>query len=84
MRGGVVDVVFAGDGPLIDELLFADEIPMQVMTFVENGAARCIALAPPANGLGLGVPVRATGGPVKVPVGEAVLGGRMLNLFGAR
>ncbi|MCF3593970.1 F0F1 ATP synthase subunit beta [Rhodobacteraceae bacterium LMO-12] len=81
VRGGVVDVVFAGDGPLIDELLFAGEIPMQVMTFVENGAARCIALAP-ANGLGIGVPVRATGGPIKVPVGEAVLG-RMLDLFGA-
>ncbi len=81
VRGGVVDVVFAGDGPLIDDLLFAGEIPMQVMTFVENGAARCIALAP-ANGLGIGVPVRATGGPIKVPVGEAVLG-RMLDLFGA-
>ncbi len=35
----------------------------------------------PVRGLGLGMPVYATGAPIQVPVGEAVLG-RMLNVFG--
>ncbi|MCL4143400.1 UNVERIFIED_CONTAM: hypothetical protein GTU68_036022 [Idotea baltica] len=36
----------------------------------------------PVRGLGLGMPVTATGGPIKVPVGEGILG-RMLDVFGA-
>jgi len=42
---------------------------------------RCVALAP-LKGLGLGMRVLATGSPITVPVGDAVLG-RMLNVFGA-
>ncbi|WP_324754209.1 F0F1 ATP synthase subunit beta [Roseovarius sp. Pro17] len=80
VRGGIVDAVFAQGGPEIDDLLYAGDVALQVMTFVEGGAARCIALGP-VHGLGLGTPVRATGGPVRVPVGEAVLG-RMLDVFG--
>src|SRR5680860_1554741 len=81
VRGGIVDAEFAQGGPEINDLLYAGAVPLQVMTFVEGGAARCIALGP-VHGLGLGTPVRATGGPVRVPVGEGVLG-RMLDLFGA-
>ncbi|PVA08974.1 F0F1 ATP synthase subunit beta [Pelagivirga sediminicola] len=81
VRGGIVDAVFAGHGPEIDDLLYAGDVALQVMTFVEGGAARCIALGG-VQGLGLGTPVRASGGPVRVPVGEAVLG-RMLDVFGA-
>ncbi len=81
VRGGIVDAVFAEGGPEIDDLLYAGDVALQVMTFVEGGAARCIALGP-VHGLGLGTPVRATGGAVRVPVGEAVLG-RMLDVFGA-
>ena len=81
VRGGVVDAVFHGERPKIDELLYADDVALQVMSFVEGGAARCIALDP-VQGLGLGTSVRATGNTVTVPVGEAVLG-RMLNVFGA-
>lgn len=83
VHGGVVDVLFADaqDRPAIDDLLYAGDIALQVMSFVGGGAARCIALAS-VQGLGLGTAVRATGGPVKVPVGEAILG-RMLNMFGA-
>ncbi len=81
VRGGIVDAVFERNGPQIDDLLYAGDVALQVMTFVEGGAARCIALGP-VQGLGLGTPVRATGGPVMVPVGEAVLG-RMLDVFGA-
>lgn len=84
VRGGIVDARFPattkGRGPEIDDLLYAGDVALQVMSFVEGGAARCIALHP-VQGLGLGTPVRATGGPVKVPVGEAVLG-RMLDVFG--
>ena len=80
VRGGIVDAEFAEGGPEIDDLLYAGDLALQVMTFVEGGAARCIALGP-VHGLGLGTPVRATGGPVRVPVGEAVLG-RMLDVFG--
>ncbi|QCO58047.1 F0F1 ATP synthase subunit beta (plasmid) [Pseudorhodobacter turbinis] len=81
VRGGVVDVSFRGQGPQLDDLLYAGDVALQVMSFVEGGAARCIALDP-VQGVGLGTEVRATGGPVTVPVGEAVLG-RMLNVFGA-
>jgi F-type H+-transporting ATPase subunit beta len=80
VRGGIVDAMFDGAGPRIDELLRAGEVALQVMSFVEGGAARCIALSP-VQGLGLGTAVRATGGPVTVPVGKAVLG-RMLDVFG--
>jgi len=85
VHGGVVDAAFAdaaqAAGPEIDDLLYAGDIALQVMSFVEGRVARCIALAP-VHGLGLGTVVRATGGPVMVPVGEAVLG-RMLDMFGA-
>lgn len=81
IRGGVVDVRF-GEGPAaqVDELLYAGEIPLQAMALLEHNTVRCIALAPVA-GLGLGMPVRATGAPIRVPVGEALLG-RMLNVLG--
>ncbi|HTN12899.1 MAG TPA: F0F1 ATP synthase subunit beta [Acetobacteraceae bacterium] len=80
VRGGVVDASFPGAGPRIDELVYAGDIALQVMSFVEGGVARCIALDQ-LRGLGLATPVRATGAPIRVPVGEAVLG-RMLDVFG--
>lgn len=81
IRGGVVDVRFAeGTAAQVDELLYAGEIPLQVMALLEHNSVRCIALAP-VGGLGLGMPVRATGAPICVPVGEALLG-RMLNVLG--
>ncbi|HEY9039167.1 MAG TPA: F0F1 ATP synthase subunit beta [Roseovarius sp.] len=81
VRGGIVDAMFEKASPEIDDLLYAGDVALQVMSYVEGGAARCIALGP-VQGLGLGTPVRATGGPVRVPVGEGVLG-RMLDVFGA-
>ena len=80
IRGGIVDAAFAGAAPRIDELLYVGEIAMQVISVIEGGAVRCIALGP-VRGLGLGATVRATGGPIMVPVGAAVLG-RMLDVFG--
>lgn len=80
IRGGVVDAQFDNTVPHIHDLLFAGDIPLEVASMVGEGIVRSIALAS-VRGLGLGMPVRATNGPIKVPVGEAMLG-RMLNVFG--
>ena len=80
IRGGVVDVRFAGQVPGIRELLYAGKVGLEVAGLADDGVVRCMALGP-VRGLGLGMPVRATGAPISVPVGDAVLG-RMLNVFG--
>ncbi|MCG3268541.1 F0F1 ATP synthase subunit beta [Yoonia sp. I 8.24] len=81
IRGGVVDVMFPGTVPRIHELLFAGDVALEVSGLIGEGVVRAMAMAP-VRGLGLGMIVRATGGPINVPVGDAVLG-RMLNVFGA-
>uniref|UniRef100_UPI0040483612 F0F1 ATP synthase subunit beta n=2 Tax=Yoonia sp. TaxID=2212373 RepID=UPI0040483612 len=81
IRGGVVDVAFDGAVPRIHDLLYAGKIAFEVSALIGNGMVRAMALAP-VRGLGLGAKVTATGGPIMVPVGEAVLG-RMLDVFGA-
>src|SRR5699024_9618158 len=80
IRGGVVDVLFDEPVPRIQDLVYAGEIAMEVVSLLDQGTVRCIALDP-GRGLGLGMPVRGTGLPIQVPVGESVLG-RMLNVFG--
>lgn len=81
IRGGVVDVVFDGVVPRIHDLLYAGDIALEVAGLIGHGKVRAMAMAP-VRGLGLGMTVSATGGPIKVPVGDAVLG-RMLDVFGA-
>ncbi|SFT11069.1 F-type H+-transporting ATPase subunit beta [Sulfitobacter marinus] len=81
IRGGVVDVVFDGAVPRIHDLLYAGDIALEVAGLIGHGKVRAMAMAP-VRGLGLGMTVTATGGPIKVPVGDAVLG-RMLDVFGA-
>tara|TARA_R110002020_G_scaffold192228_1_gene392254 strand:- start:5886 stop:7280 length:1395 start_codon:yes stop_codon:yes gene_type:complete len=81
IRGGVVDVVFEGPVPNIHDLLYAGEVALEVAGLIGHGMVRAMALAP-VHGLGLGMTVKATGGPIMVPVGDAVLG-RMLDVFGA-
>lgn len=81
IRGGVVDVLFEAPVPRIQDVVYAGNIAMEVVSLLDQGKVRCMALAS-VRGLGLGMPVRATGAPIQVPVGEAVLG-RMLNVFGA-
>lgn len=80
IRGGIVDVAFEGTVPHIHDLLYARDVALQVSSLIGHGLVRAMAMAP-VRGLGLGMAVRATGGPIMVPVGEAVLG-RMLNVFG--
>ncbi|MFX0546358.1 F0F1 ATP synthase subunit beta [Roseovarius sp. S1116L3] len=81
IRGGVVDVAFAGPPPRIHDLLYAGDVALEVSSLIGDGLVRTMAMAP-VRGLGLGQSVKATGGPIRVPVGEAVLG-RMLDVFGA-
>lgn len=81
IRGGVVDVRFDGAVPQIHDLLFAGDVALEVSALIGEGLVRAISMAP-VRGLGLGMTVRATGGPITVPVGEGVLG-RMLDVFGA-
>src|SRR5690554_2768557 len=73
IRGGVVDVKFPRTSPRIHDLIYAGSLALEVTSLLDNGAVRCMALAP-VRGLGLGMPVKATGAPIQVPVGNTVLG----------
>ena len=53
---------------------------MEVSQHIGNGILRCIMLGP-SDGLSRAMEVKRTGGPIAVPVGEAVLG-RMFNGLG--
>jgi len=86
VRGPVVDVSF-GEGrlPPVNSALFvnwqqADPLLLEVHSHIDTGSVRAIALASTA-GLQRGVGVAATGQPITVPVGEAVLG-RLLDVSG--
>ena len=84
--GPVVDVQFEnGKLPKIYDALTVDNggetQVLEVLKHLGDGAVRCITLAA-SEGLTRGMPVTATGGPIKVPVGEGTLG-RMFNVLGA-
>jgi F-type H+-transporting ATPase subunit beta len=81
IRGGIVDVTFDGPVPKVHDLLYASGVALEVAALIGDGLVRAMAMAP-VRGLGLGMAVRATGAPIMVPVGDAVLG-RMLDVFGA-
>ncbi len=80
IRGGVVDVTFAGVVPRIHALVTADGVAMEVASIVGEGVVRCIALGA-TRGMALGTRATVTGTGIEVPVGEGVLG-RMLDVFG--
>src|SRR6516225_5323453 len=86
VRGAVLDVVFDGTAlPPIDAALvvspdYGAPIIAEVQSHLDETTVRTIALQSTA-GLRRGVAVHATGGPLEVPVGEAVLG-RLLDLTG--
>ncbi|MFZ1832587.1 MAG: F0F1 ATP synthase subunit beta, partial [Pseudomonadales bacterium] len=60
IRGGVVDVLFPRPSPRIQDLVHAGDLALEVASLLDNGAVRCMALAP-VRGLGLGMPVQTTG-----------------------
>ncbi|MDR3144925.1 MAG: F0F1 ATP synthase subunit beta [Treponema sp.] len=84
--GPVVDVRFEeGAIPAILsalEVQFGERnVVVEVLQHIGDNRVRCVAMEA-TEGLSRGLPVRDTGGPIKVPVGEAVLG-RMFSVIGA-
>ena len=85
VRGAVVDVRFDGALPPVDTALIVgwdrpETLVLEVHSHVDPVTVRGIALQATA-GLARNVPVQATGKPVMVPVGDAVLG-RLLDVVG--
>ena len=86
VRGAVVDAVFpAGALPPVNTALLvewdrSEPLILEVHSHATGDTIRAIALQTTA-GLARGTAVRATGAPIAVPVGEAVLG-RLLDVTG--
>ena len=83
VRGSVVDARFTeGLPPLHNRLLAGEDVQVviEVISHLTSELARGIALTP-TQGLARGSRVVDTGEPLKVPVGERLLG-RMFNVFG--
>ncbi len=83
VRNSVVDVAFPKRLPRLYTLLSTgpdNSISIEVMKHVARDVVRGIALNP-TQGLTRGAPVIDTGAPIRVPVGEALLG-RVFNVFG--
>jgi F-type H+/Na+-transporting ATPase subunit beta len=83
VRGSVVDVRFDGPLPPIDSVLHAGaekKIVIEVLAQRDARHVRGIALTP-TQGLTRGMEVTDTGGPLKAPVGNAILS-RMFDVFG--
>jgi F-type H+-transporting ATPase subunit beta len=87
VRGAVVDVRFHGAQslPPVDSALTVlwdrpEPLALEVHSHLDTATVRAIALQA-TSGLARGVAVRATGAPLSVPVGEAVLG-RLLDVVG--
>jgi F-type H+/Na+-transporting ATPase subunit beta len=87
VRGAVVDVGFKGQTlPPINTALAVqwnrpEPLVLEVHSHVDSATVRGIALQAMA-GLARNTKVQATGVPISVPVGEAVLG-RLLDVVGA-
>ena len=83
VRGSVVDVRFDGPLPPIYSVLRSgakNEIVIEVLAQRDARHVRGIALTP-TQGLARGMTVEYTGGPLKAPVGKAILS-RMFDVFG--
>ena len=86
VRGAVVDVVFAESNlPPVNSALIVEwdrpaSLILEVHSHLNTSTLRAVSFQSTA-GLARGVAVRATGSPVNVPVGEAVLG-RLLDVVG--
>ena len=92
MKGIIVQIV----GPVVDVRFQQDEMPslynalkiehgdmsvtLEVSQHIGNDIARCISMGS-TDGLSRGLEVTDTGAPIKVPVGQEILG-RMFNVLG--
>jgi F-type H+-transporting ATPase subunit beta len=81
IRGSVIDARFPKYMPEINNLLKAgDGIMAEVLTHLSPEVVRAVAFTP-TQGLSRGSPIIDTGQPLKVPVGEKLLG-RVFDVFG--
>jgi F-type H+-transporting ATPase subunit beta len=83
VRGSVVDIRFDAHLPPIYSMLRTGpdkQMIIEVLAQQDAHHVRGIALTP-TQGLARGMPVEDTGGPLKAPVGKAVLS-RMFDVFG--
>jgi F-type H+-transporting ATPase subunit beta len=86
VRGAIVDVAFDSSAlPLIEESIsiMSDQgspIVAEVQAHLDESTVRALVLQS-TNGLQRGTPVRPSGGPIQVPVGEAMLG-RLIDVTG--
>jgi F-type H+-transporting ATPase subunit beta len=86
VRGAVVDVAFPdGRLPHLAEALEVqwdrgERLVLEVQAHLDERRVRAVAMQNTA-GLARGVAVRASGGPITVPVGEAILG-RLVDVLG--
>jgi len=86
IKGGVIDAEFpVKDLPNIYEALIVqiedgEDLVLEVENHLGAGVARCVAMGP-TPGLRRGMSVLTTGAPIRVPVGEKILG-RVLNVLG--
>ncbi len=84
VRGSVVDVRFDAETlPGINEALEVFEgvtLVAEVQAYLDERTVRAVAMQS-TDGLSRGARVRATGGPITVPVGEGMLG-RLVNVLG--
>jgi F-type H+/Na+-transporting ATPase subunit beta len=86
LRGPVIDIAFdSGPLPPIEEALRVEwdrpgMLVAEVQSHLDKTTVRAVALQPTA-GLARGASVQATGGPLTMPVGDAVLG-RLLDVMG--
>jgi F-type H+-transporting ATPase subunit beta len=84
VRGSVVDVRFDGPLPAVYSILHArggkEQIVIEVQAQSDAHQVRGIALTT-THGLARGMTVEDTGGPLKAPVGKAILS-RMFDVFG--
>ena len=85
VSGSVIDVLFEeGQLPKINDALTVKTehgtLVMEVAQHIGSNLVRCIMLAG-SEGMSRGMEAEATGSPIKVPVGDCVLG-RMFNVLG--
>ncbi len=84
--GPVVDVAFPEGQlpPVLDAVEIARDggsrLVLEVAQHLGDDTVRCVAMAP-TDGVSRGTEVRATGGPISVPVGPGTLG-RLINVIG--
>ncbi len=83
IEGSVIDVYFSSGAPRINSMLLVgkdQDIVAEVAAVTGADTARALVLTP-SEKLMLGASVLDTGGPISIPIGEALLG-RALNIFG--